>query len=136
MIAHTSLAVTQYSKSKDFYSKVLQPLGYTNNMEYGESAGFNDGKNTDFWIGKSAKVVKGHVAFEAKNKKQVDAFFAAALKAGAKDNGAPGYRTQYWPGYYAAFVFDPDGHNIEAVWWDYSKVKKAKKKSNSKAKKK
>ncbi|PIR84130.1 glyoxalase [Candidatus Kaiserbacteria bacterium CG10_big_fil_rev_8_21_14_0_10_51_14] len=70
---------------------------------------------------------KSHVAFEAKNKKQVDAWYKAALKAGAKDNGGPGYRTEYWPGYYAAFVYDPDGHNIEVVWWDYSKVAKKRK---------
>jgi len=52
----------------------------------------------------------------------VKAFHAAALAASGRDNGAPGYR-DYWPGYYAAFVYDPDGHNIEAVWYDYSKVK-------------
>ena len=89
-------------------------------MEYGEAAGFNDGTNTDFWIGTNEKgVVPAHVAFEAKNKEQVDAFYQAALKAGATDNGAPGYRKDYWPGYYAAFVHDADGHNVEAVYYDY-----------------
>jgi catechol 2,3-dioxygenase-like lactoylglutathione lyase family enzyme len=120
MIAHTSLPVGDYHKSKAFYTRVLKTLGYTNNMEYGEAAGFNDGKNTDFWIHKS-KVVPLHLAFEAKSADEVRAFHAAALAAGAKDNGAPGYR-DYWPGYYAAFAHDPDGHNIEAVWYDYSKV--------------
>jgi catechol 2,3-dioxygenase-like lactoylglutathione lyase family enzyme len=122
MIAHTSLAVSDYAKSKAFYSAALAPLGYHNNMEYGEAAGFNDGKNTDFWIGKKGKVVPTHIAFEASSGKQVEAFYQAALKAGAKDNGAPGYR-DYWPGYYAAFVYDLDGNNIEAVWYDYSKAK-------------
>ncbi len=92
-----------------------------------KAAAFNDGKNTDFWINQKKKISESHVAFEAKNKNQVDAWYKAALKAGAKDNGGPGYRTEYWPGYYAAFVYDIDGHNIEVVWWDYSKVAKKKK---------
>lgn len=120
MIAHTSLMVSNYPKSKKFYSAALKPLGYQNNMEFGEAAGFNDGKNTDFWIASNETVVPTHLAFEAKSKKEVEAFYTAALKAGAKDNGGPGYRREYWPGYYAAFVYDPDGHNIEAVWYDYS----------------
>ena len=120
MIAHTTLSVSDYRKSKAFYTEALQPLGYKNNMEYGESAGFNDGKNTDFWISKEKSVVATHLAFEASSQKQVESFYKAALKAGGKDNGGPGYR-DYWPGYYAAFVLDPDGNNIEAVWYDYSK---------------
>ena len=122
MIAHTTLAVSDYAKSKVFYIAALAPLGYHNNMEYGEAAGFNDGKNTDFWIDKKRAVVPTHVAFEASNGKQVEAFYKAALAAGGKDNGGPGYR-DYWPGYYAAFVYDLDGNNIEAVWYDYSKAK-------------
>jgi catechol 2,3-dioxygenase-like lactoylglutathione lyase family enzyme len=122
MIAHTSLHVSNYAKSKAFYTKVLEPLGYRNNMEFGEAAGFNDGKNTDFWIGAHSTVVPLHVAFEAKSSAQVEAFYKAALAAGAKDNGGPGYR-DYSPGYYAAFVYDLDGNNIEAVWYDYSKAK-------------
>jgi catechol 2,3-dioxygenase-like lactoylglutathione lyase family enzyme len=120
MIAHTSLSVSDFRKSKQFYVQVLKTLGYTNNMEHGESAGFNDGKNTDLWI-HQGKVVPAHLAFEAKSAAEVQAFHAAALAAGARDNGKPGYR-HYWPGYYAAFAYDPDGHNIEAVWYDYSKV--------------
>ena len=121
MIAHTTLPVSDYKKSKEFYLKVLTPLGYSNNMEYGEAAGFNDGKNTDFWITSVDTVVPTHLAFEAKNRQEVEAFYKTALAAGAADNGGPGYR-DYWPGYYAAFVHDRDGHNIEAVWYDYSKV--------------
>ena len=120
LIAHTTLSVTDYRKAKAFYIAALAPLGYKNNMEYGESAGFNDGKNTDFWISKEKSVVPTHLAFEASSQHQVEAFYQAALKAGAKDNGGPGYR-DYWPGYYAAFVLDADGNNIEAVWYDYSK---------------
>jgi catechol 2,3-dioxygenase-like lactoylglutathione lyase family enzyme len=121
MIAHTSLPVSDYRRSKAFYIAVLKPLGYSNDMEFGDAAGFNDGKNTDFWIGQKDTVVATHLAFEAKSADQVRAFHKAALAAGGKDNGAPGYR-DYWPGYYAAFAYDPDGHNIEAVWYDYSKV--------------
>jgi predicted lactoylglutathione lyase len=123
MIAHTTLHVSDYKRSKAFYIKVLEPLGYTNNMEYGEAAGFNDGKNTDFWISKEDTVVPTHLAFEAKSRAEVEHFHRTALAAGAKDNGGPGYR-DYWPGYYAAFVHDLDGHNIEVVWYDYSKVEK------------
>jgi catechol 2,3-dioxygenase-like lactoylglutathione lyase family enzyme len=121
MIAHTSLAVSDYQKSKTFYRKALAPLGYKNNMEFGDAAGFNDGKNTDFWIAKGP-VAPTHLAFEARSKSEVDEFYQAALAAGAKDNGGPGYRPEYWPGYYAAFVHDLDGHNIEAVWYDYGKA--------------
>jgi catechol 2,3-dioxygenase-like lactoylglutathione lyase family enzyme len=122
MIAHTSLPVSDYPRSKTFYLKVLKPLGYSNNMEFGDSAGFNDGKNTDFWIHRRDAVDPTHLAFEVKSADQVKSFHKAALAAGAKDNGAPGYR-DYSPGYYAAFAYDPDGHNIEAVWYDPSKEK-------------
>ncbi|MGH8297217.1 MAG: VOC family protein, partial [Steroidobacteraceae bacterium] len=106
MIAHTTLPVSHYQKSKAFYGKMLAPLGYRNNMEFGESAGFNDGRNTDFWIASEDTVVPMHLAFEARSEAEVKAFHAAALAAGAEDNGEPGYR-DYWPGYYAAFVHDP-----------------------------
>ena len=122
MIAHTTLAVSDYRRSKAFYEKALAPLGYRNNMEFGDAAGFNDGRNTDFWIARKPGAPPTHLAFEAADREQVAAFHAAALAAGAKDNGGPGYR-DYWVGYYAAFVLDPDGHNIEAVWCDYGKVK-------------
>jgi catechol 2,3-dioxygenase-like lactoylglutathione lyase family enzyme len=122
MIAHTSLAVSDYSRAKAFYLKALEPLGYRNNMEYDEAAGFNDGKNTDFWISKAKSVVPTHVAFETNSRQRVEAFHKAALAAGGKDNGGPGYR-DYSPGYYAAFVYDPDGNNIEAVWYDPAKEK-------------
>jgi len=123
MIAHTSLPVSDYKKAKEFYIKALAPLGYQNNMEYGKAAGFMEGGNTSFWINTNPKgVISLHVAFEAKSKDQVDEFYKVALAAGAKDNGAPGYRKEYWPGYYAAFVHDADGHNIEAVWYDDSQT--------------
>jgi catechol 2,3-dioxygenase-like lactoylglutathione lyase family enzyme len=122
MIAHATVAVSEYFAAKSFYRDVLSTLGYQNNMESGRSAGFNDGKNTDFWISEEKTVVPTHLAFRARGRKQVEAFHKAALAAGAKDNGSPGYR-DYSPGYFAAFILDADGHNIEAVWYDPHKAK-------------
>ena len=124
MIAHTGLNVTNYKRSKKFYAQSLKPLGYSVRMDLPKwkAAGFSDGKNLDFWIGEKKRVTPIHVAFEAKSKKVVDAWYKAALKAGGRDNGAPGYRADYWAGYYAAFAYDFDGNNIEAVYWDYKKT--------------
>ena len=97
MIAHTTLPVSDYPRAKRFYAAALKPLGYANNMEFGESAGFNDGKNTDFWIGHEQTFAPLHLAFEARSREQVQAFHEAALAAGGRDNGEPGYR-DYWPG--------------------------------------
>jgi catechol 2,3-dioxygenase-like lactoylglutathione lyase family enzyme len=124
MIAHATLAVSDYEKSKGFYQKILAPLGYEFTDDHPEwmAGGYKEGGNTSFWIGQKENVQGGHVAFEAKTKEAVDEFYKIALAEGGKDNGAPGYRTEYWPGYYAAFVHDADGNNVEAVWFDYSKV--------------
>lgn len=124
MIDHTSVAVTNYEKSKEFYQKALAPLGYAIGMDLAQygACGFKDAAGTqDFWIGTKDSVSGVHVAFIAKSKEEVDAFYAAAMAAGGKDNGAPGYRTEYSAGYYGAFVHDFDGSNIEAVWRDSSK---------------
>ena len=117
MIAHATVPVSDYATAKSFYRDVLSPLGYKNNMESGHSAGFNDGRNTDFWISEEKTVVPTHLAFRVRSRSQVETFYKAALAAGAKDNGGPGYR-DYSPGYFAAFVLDPDGHNIEGVWYN------------------
>ena len=119
MIAHAAIAVGNYKKAKVFYTKVLAPLGYKFEMEYGKAGGFKEGGHTSFWIVEKKRPQAGHIAFEGKNKKSIDDFYKKARAAGAKDNGKPGYRKEYWPGYYAAFVYDKDGHNIEAVWYDY-----------------
>jgi len=121
MIAHAMLAVGNYATAKEFYRQVLAPLGYEFTEDHPEwkAGGYKEGGNTSFWIGQKPQVVAGHVAFEAKNKAQVEAFYKAAMANGGKDNGAPGYRREYWPGYYAAFVHDTDGNNVEAVWFDY-----------------
>ena len=121
MLAHVGLNVRNFKKARDFYKKCLAPLGYKLTADHPEwkAAGYMEGGHTSFWIGEKKKVAPAHVAFEAKNKKAVDGFYKKARAAGAKDNGKPGYRKEYWPGYYAAFVYDQDGNNIEAVWYDY-----------------
>ena len=79
-------------------------------------AGFGEGDKAYFWIGTAAKAKGGaHVAFTTANRGAVDAFYASALRAGGRDNGKPGLRPHYHDNYYAAFVLDPDGNNIEAV---------------------
>lgn len=123
MIDHTSVSVSDYEKSKAFYTKALAGIGYSMLMEYkaevnpsGMSVcGFGENQKPDFWIGSGKPGTPVHIAFGVATKELVDAFYAAALAAGAKDNGAPGLRPHYHPGYYGAFVLDPDGHNIEAV---------------------
>ena len=114
MLEHISVPVTNYEKAKNFYSGALKPLGYKLTQDYSpEAAGFKEGGHTSFWITKKkGKIMSIHVAFLAKNRKQVNDFHKAALKAGGKDNGKPGRREGYG---YAAFVHDPDGNNIEAV---------------------
>ena len=120
MIAHIGVIVRNYKKSKAFYAKSLTPLSYKLNIDYTKhrAAGYMAGGQTDFWISEQKRVTPTHVAFLAKNKRVVNAFYKAAIKAGGKDNGAPGYRAHYSPSYYAAFVSDLDGNNIEAVWFD------------------
>jgi catechol 2,3-dioxygenase-like lactoylglutathione lyase family enzyme len=86
-----------------------------------DAAGFMEGGHTSIWISKAERGAKLHVAFRAKDKEQVEAFHKAGLDAGGTDNGAPGYRTDYSPDYYAAFIHDPEDNNIEAVWYDPEK---------------
>jgi catechol 2,3-dioxygenase-like lactoylglutathione lyase family enzyme len=115
MFDHVSFAVSDFARSKAFYLAALAPLGFKVLMEFPGAAGIGDTRPF-FWIS-AGDSIKGklHVAFAAKDRAGVDAFYQAAMAAGAKDNGAPGIRAQYHPNYYGAFVLDPDGHNIEAV---------------------
>lgn len=123
MLDHVGFGVSDFARSKAFYETVLAPLGYKVMMEVEPEesggfsyAGFGDDRKPYFWIG-NGDVLKGrlHVAFVAKDRAAVDAFYKAALAAGATDNGPPGIRAHYHPNYYGAFVLDPDGHNVEAV---------------------
>lgn len=124
MIAHVSINVSDFAKSKEFYSKALAPLGYELLRDLSEwsVAGFGADKKADTWVaaGEGYKQAT-HIAYLAKDKETVDAFYAAAMAAGGKHNGKPEYQLEYSPGYYAAFVFDLDGNNIEAVFHDPTK---------------
>ena len=124
MIDHVGFAVSDIDRSRAFYDAALAPLGLAVLMEAtpeqteagGTAIGYGKDGNPFFWIGDNERVGEGtHVAFAADDRAQVDAFHAAALAAGGRDNGAPGSRPHYGPNYYAAFVLDPDGANVEAV---------------------
>jgi len=123
MIDHTGLVVSDFAKSKAFYTKALSPIGYSMLMEFPRSvtgsadvAGFGEPPKPDFWIySGTPNNPPLHIAFQVDSRAKVDAFHKAALAAGGRDNGAPGLRPHYHPGYYGAFVLDLDGHNIEAV---------------------
>jgi catechol 2,3-dioxygenase-like lactoylglutathione lyase family enzyme len=124
MLDHTGITVTDFPRSRDFYSKALAPLRYALVKQKGEAAGFgitegfgrSPDPGGDFWIFKGPpQQPRVHVAFSAASRAEVDAFHAAALAAGGTCNGKPGLRPQYHANYYGAFVLDPDGYNIEAV---------------------
>ena len=122
MLDHIGFSVSDYARAKAFYEKALAPLGYVIAMEVqqdandAKAAGFGIDGKPDFWIGGEGKLNKPvHIAFTAQDRAAVDAFYKAALAAGGTDNGPPGLRPHYHASYYAAFVLDPDGHNIEAV---------------------
>ena len=118
MFDHVGFDVRDFQKSKKFYEQALAPLGIKVCLYLEEYSACGFGKERpQFWIG-GGKPSNGddevHVSFAAKNRAEVDAFYAAAMKAGARDNGKPGPRPEYHAKYYGAFVLDPDGNNIEA----------------------
>ncbi len=116
MIDHVTVSIRNLKKSRAFYVKALKPLGFGVMMEFKNFSAFGENQKPTFWLKQAKPVtVPQHIAFAAKTRKAVDAFYKAALKAGGKDAGAPGVRAHYHPGYYGAFVLDPDGHPIEAV---------------------
>ena len=123
MIDHTGVVVSDFGKSTAFYKQALAPIGYVLLIEVSAeqtgsnpAAGFGVPPKPDFWVaGGKPNKPPVHVAFRVTSHELVDAFYAAALAAGGRDNGPPGVRPHYHPDYYGAFVLDPDGHNIEAV---------------------
>jgi len=124
-ISHIGIPVSDSDRSWAFYTRVLAPLGIGVSLIIGpgdtESGGTAIGFGTAdhpgfFWFGDNEAVGEGiHVAFDAATRAAVREFHQAGLEAGGTDNGPPGLRPHYGANYYAAFVFDPDGHNIEAV---------------------
>jgi catechol 2,3-dioxygenase-like lactoylglutathione lyase family enzyme len=115
MLDHVGLPVTDFARSKEFFTKALAPLGYQLVMEFDGAAGFGKDGKPDFWLGQGNVASPAHIAFAATGRRIVDEFYKAAIAAGGRDNGGPGLRPNYHPHYYGAFVFDPDGNNIEAV---------------------
>jgi catechol 2,3-dioxygenase-like lactoylglutathione lyase family enzyme len=122
MIDHAGINVADWDEAKRFYDAAMGAIGAKLLMmvpeEYtgGVKVGGYGRQKPDFWLNESKDVGPGrHYAFTANNRAEVDAFYKAAMAAGGKDNGAPGLRPQYHENYYGAFVFDPDGNNVEAV---------------------
>lgn len=120
MIDHVSIKVSDLERSLGFYKKIFEPLGYK--LSFGKEGvfyAFDIGSGCLFEIVQHqdiGKITGVHVAFRASNKEKVDEFYQTALFAGAVDHGAPGPRPQYTENYYACFILDPDGHNIEAMY--------------------
>ena len=122
MLDHITFGIRDFARSTAFYDRALAPLGVRRLFDVPaeqsggvQVTGYGDDRPW-FWLAED-RATSGllHVAFQADNKAAVDAFHAAALQGGGTDNGAPGLRPHYHASYYAAFVLDPDGHNIEAV---------------------
>jgi catechol 2,3-dioxygenase-like lactoylglutathione lyase family enzyme len=117
MLDHVTIGVEDIERSLRFYDSALRPLGVT--RLYGDGnrfAGYGVNPKAFFWIGiRNNPQTGAHIAFAADDRAIVDRFYEAAIAAGGRDNGRPGIRAHYDPDYYGAFVFDPDGHNIEAV---------------------
>jgi catechol 2,3-dioxygenase-like lactoylglutathione lyase family enzyme len=116
MIDHLVLNVRDLAASRRFYEQALAPIGHTVTMSFPDWVGFGMDGKVEFWlVRRDPASTAVHVAFRCTQRKPVEEFHAAALRAGGKDNGRPGVRKDYHPNYYGAFVFDPDGNNIEAV---------------------
>jgi catechol 2,3-dioxygenase-like lactoylglutathione lyase family enzyme len=116
MFDHVGLRVTDLPASVRLYSACLAPLGFVQGAAGDDYAGFGPPQAPALWLHRDASARKGaHVAFVAPDRAAVDRFHAAGLEAGARDNGAPGLRPDYSPTYYAAFLLDLDGNNVEAV---------------------
>jgi len=123
MLSHVSVGTNDFDRSTRFYDRVLSALGVRRLMEHPGAVAY--GKvYPEFWVqtpidGKPAAVGNGtHFGFFANSQSEVDAFYRAAIEAGAKEDGAPGPRKEYGAPYYGCFVRDPDGHKIEASFWD------------------
>lgn len=129
MLDHMTFRVADIGRSRAFYAAALAPLGYDKRVDQTfdgvQVVGFGVGEQIDTWLidgpsphGGPAVTSGCHLAWRAPNRAAVDAFHAAALAQGGRDNGAPGLRPLYHPHYYGAFIIDPDGNNIEAVCHD------------------
>jgi catechol 2,3-dioxygenase-like lactoylglutathione lyase family enzyme len=118
MFDHIGLKVKDIDASVHFYAAALAPLGYELDSQDDSGAAFADKQGSSLWLYADAQLAHSlvHLAFGAGNRSAVDAFHRQGLKGRGRDNGAPGPRGDYGPDYYAAFLLDPDGNNIEAVF--------------------
>lgn len=118
MYDHIGLRVKDLDAAVDFYRTALEPLGYALCSREDACAGFGPQNAPALWLHAAGEVTSAntHVAFRAANRGAVDHFHAAGLRAGGRDHGKPGLRADYGPRYYAAFLLDPDGNNVEAVF--------------------
>ncbi len=115
MLDHIVINVSDLDGSRSFYEQALDPLGYGVVLDFPSTVGFGSPGKPAFWLREGDATDPVHVAFSAADRGAVDAFYDAAIGAGATDNGAPGIREIYHPNYYGAFVLDPDDNNVEAV---------------------
>jgi catechol 2,3-dioxygenase-like lactoylglutathione lyase family enzyme len=116
MYDHIGLKVKDVGASARFYQAALAPLGHVLASQDDAGAGFGPTGAPALWLYRAAQTGSGaHVAFAAPDHAAVDRFHAEGLKAGGRDHGRPGLRADYGPKYYAAFLLDPDGNNVEAV---------------------
>ncbi|MDP9471677.1 MAG: VOC family protein [Chloroflexota bacterium] len=116
VVDHVGLLIADLAASRRFYTAALAPLGFALVREEEDGAAFGVEGADDFGINLNAEpTTRAHVAFVAETRAAVDAFYTAALAVGGRDRSAPALRPEYLPTYYAAFVSDPDGNNIEAV---------------------
>jgi catechol 2,3-dioxygenase-like lactoylglutathione lyase family enzyme len=123
MIDHIGIGAKDFQASRHFYTTTLATLGISPIIEITadqsggyHGIGYGRGDKPFFWLGNGGPRGTGmHVAFTAASRSHVDLFYSAALSSGGKDNGAPGLRPHYHPNYYGAFIYDPDGINVEAV---------------------
>jgi len=129
ILSHVSIGTNEFERATRFYDKVLATLGCKRIMEHPGAVAYGR-QFPEFWVqtpidSKPAQVGNGtHFGFVADRKEQVQAFFDAAIAAGAKSDGAPGSRPHYGEPYYGCFLRDPDGHKIEAAYWDEALAKK------------
>ena len=122
MFNHVGIRVRNIALSCAFYDAALKPMRIVRSSTYEGGAGYGRDGVVGFWISETRLPGAAHLAFAASSTAEVEAFYTSGLEAGGSDNGAPGPRPDYGPDYFAAFLIDPDGHNVEAVYMKNARV--------------